>query len=472
MHYPWWYVPFLTSPMLIAIVAVMHVIVSHYAVGGGFFLAVETQYAYRTHDRDYLAYLQEHAWFFILVTVAYGAITGVGIWWTIGLASPLATEMLIHIFVFGWAIEYVFFIVEIASAFIFFYYWGRLDPKTHRIIGWIYAISAWISLVLITGITAFMLHPGAWPQDQNFWTGFFNPQFVPQVLARTGGSFLLASLYVYLHAAFKIKDPELCRLVESHSTRPALLGALLVVLGGVGWYLFLPESAQAALAAASVLNVLMVLIFAITAAVFVMLYLGPYRNPGWLSPGFAILFLALGFAAVTTGEYIREAVRKPYIIYNVVMSTQILPEEIPILRRVGYLEGGTWTRAFVAARYPHLMREGGIDEPRLLALPEADQVRLGEVLFQYACNNCHALTQGYSPVAHLIRGWTPQMIRMVVLQPERIHFFMPPWAGTREEAELLTKYLVTLAPPHPAGMYYGNGRMPAESPEEIPTPRR
>lgn len=35
----------LTSPMLIAIVAVLHVIVSHYAVGGGLFLAVETQHA-------------------------------------------------------------------------------------------------------------------------------------------------------------------------------------------------------------------------------------------------------------------------------------------------------------------------------------------------------------------------------------------------------------------------------------------
>lgn len=459
MHYPWWYVPFLTSPMLIAIVAVMHVIVSHYAVGGGFFLAVETQYAYRTDHREYLAYLREHAWFFILVTVAYGAITGVGIWWTIGLASPLATEMLIHIFVFGWAMEYVFFIVEIASAFIFFYYWGRPDPRTHQIIGWIYAISAWVSLVLITGITAFMLNPGAWPQHRNFWTGFFNPQFVPQVLARTGGAFLLSSLYVYLHASFKVKDPGLRNLVESRSARPALLGAILVVLGGLGWYLFLPESAKAALAAASVLNVLMVLIFAITAAVFVMLYLGPYRNPGWLSPGFAILFLALGFAAIATGEYIREAVRKPYILYNVVMSNQILPEEIPMMRTKGYLESGTWTKALVAAQYPHLMREGRVNRAKLLTLPEADQLRLGQVLFQYGCNNCHAITQGYSPVGHLMRGWTPEMIRTVVLHSEKVHFFMPPWAGTPEEAELLTKYLASIAPPRPGGMYYGNGRM-------------
>jgi len=458
MHYPAWYVPFLTSPMLIAIIAILHVLVSHYAVGGGLFLAVETRYAYRTNNREYLAYLKDHAWFFILITVVYGAITGVGIWWTIGLASPLATETLIHTFVFGWAMEYVFFVLEIASAFIFFYYWDKLRPKTHQTIGWIYAISAWISLVLISGITAFMLNPGGWPQRRDFWVGFFNPQFVPQTLARTGGAFLLTSLYVYLHASFRVKDADLRRLIEARSARPALVGSVLVVVGGVGWYAFLPASARAALAAATVLNVLMLVIFAVTAVVFVMMYWGPYRNPGWLSPGFAILFFACGLVAISTGEFIREAVRKPYIIYNVVMSNQILPEEIPTLRRVGYLESGTWTKAWVAAEYPQVMNGEEIDEAKLLTLPEEDQVRLGEVLFQYHCNDCHAGRYGYSSIGYLTRGWTPEMIRALVEAPERAKFFMPPFAGTKEEAELLSKYVVSLAPPFPSGMYFGNGR--------------
>ena len=120
MHYPWWYVPFLTSPMLIAAIATFHVFVSMYAVGGGLFLAVETQHAYATRNREYLSYLHDHAWFFILLTVALGAITGVGIWWTIGLSSPLATETLIHIFIFAWAMEYVTFSLEIISAFAFY----------------------------------------------------------------------------------------------------------------------------------------------------------------------------------------------------------------------------------------------------------------------------------------------------------------------------------------------------------------
>lgn len=442
--------------MLIALIAVLHVIVSHYAVGGGIFLAVETRYAYRTANRSYLAYLKDHAWFFILITVVYGAITGVGIWWTIGLASPLSTQMLIHTFVFGWAMEYVFFLLEIISAFIFYYYWGRLDASTHQTVGWIYAGSAWMSLVIITGITAFMLNPGAWLDNRNFWVGFFNPQFVPQVLARTGGSFLLTSLYVYLHAAFKVKDQVLRDLIGSRSARPALLGAILVVIGGIGWYAFLPESARAALEVASVLNVLMVLIFAVTIAVFVMLYLGPYRNPGWLSPGFAILLFTFGVAAITTGEYIREAVRKPFIVYNVVLSNQVFPQEVPILRRSGFLEGGTWTKAFVSHKYPQVMERGRIDGAELLKLPEEGRERLGRVLFQYHCNDCHATSRGFSPVGHLIQGWTPEMVLALVKHPEKFHFFMPPWSGTPEEAELLKQYLISIAQPEPRGMYFGN----------------
>lgn len=461
MHYPWWYVPGLTAPMLIAIVSVLHVLVAHYAVGGGLFLAVETGYAYRTRNHEYLAYLHRHARFFILLTVVFGAISGAGIWWTIGLASPLTTAVLIRTFVFGWAMEYVAFVVEIVAAFIFYYYWDRLPEKTHLIIVWMYAIAAWISLVLITCITAFMLTPGEWLTSHDFWVAVLNPQAVPQIVARTGGALLLSSLYVYLHASLVMKDRRLHDLIERRSTRPALLGAMLVTAGGAAWYVFLPESAKAALEGASVLNVLMALIFAATLVVFVLLYLGPYRNPGWISsPGFAGALLLFGIAAFTTGEFIREAVRKPYVSYNVVLGNQILPSEVASLRNNGYLEGGTWTMAFVRQNYPQLIVGEHIDRQRLGGLEPKDRIALGAVIFQYHCNDCHAVERGYSAVGPLLRGWTPLMIRHLVGELDRKRFSMPPWSGTPEEADLVTAYLSSLAPPMPKGM------IPATSPQE------
>jgi hypothetical protein len=414
---------------------VLHVLVSHYAVGGGFFLAMETGYAYRNRDRDYLAYLRRHARFFILVTVVYGAITGVGIWWTVGLASPLSTGVLIRTFVFGWAVEYVAFLVEIVAAFVFFYGWA-----------------AWISLVLITGITAFMLNPGRWLEDQSFRVGFLNPQFLPQTIARTGGALLLSSMYVYLHASLFMKDSRLLDLIGSRSARPALLGAILITLGGIGWFHYLPESAKSILMGASVLNVFMGLLFALTAAVFVLLYLGPYRNPGWLTPGFAVALFLFSVAAFTTGEFVREAVRKPYIIYNVVFGNQIFPEEVAQLRKTGYLEGGVWTKAFVADRFPEVLVDGKIDGKRMLALPEESQLVLGETIFQYHCNDCHAAKEGYSAAGRLVQGRPKEMVKDLVRNLHLAHYFMPPWAGTDEEATLLTEYLTSIAPPRPTWM--------------------
>jgi cytochrome bd-type quinol oxidase subunit 1 len=452
MHYPWWYVPQATSPMLIALISVVHVLVSHYAVGGGLFLAVETGYAYRTGDRDYLGYLRRHARFFILLTVVFGAITGAGIWWTIGLASPLATEMLIRTFVFGWAMEYVFFILEITAAFIFYYCWGRLKPKIHLTMAWIYAFAAWMSLVLITGITGFMLHPGAWLAERNnFWLAWLNPQCIPQIIARTGGALMLTSLYVYVHSSL-MRDSRLHDLIQRRSTRPALLGAILITVGGAGWLAFLPESAKAVLTSAAVLNVFIAELFAMTAVVFVLLYIGPYRNPGSLSPVASLALMIFGLGAFSMGEFVRESVRKPYVIYNVVLGNQVLPEEVATLRQTGYLQGGVWTRAYVAAKYPQAVSQGRIDRQALLRLPPADRQRLGSVIFQHHCNDCHAIDQGYSAVGPLLRGHTRPMILHLIENLDQGHFFMPPWAGTPEEAQLLTDYLEKIAPARPTGM--------------------
>ena len=451
MHYPFWYVPGLTSPMWIAVVAVFHIYVALYAVGGSILLAIQTRLAYRTNDASYLEYLRSHAWFFVLITLVYSSLMGVGIWWTIGLASPLATEELIHVFVLGWAMEYVTFILEIVSAFIFFYYWGKLDPKTHLRIGWIYAGSAFASLLIITPITAFQLNIGSWTPEAGFWRAFFNPQALPQIASRTGGSLLLGALYFFLHVTLKMRNgQQLCFKVGHESSKWAMIGAFLVVAGGAAWYLTLPPSASAALVGAGVLNVLMLIIFALTAATVVMLYVGPYRNPSWLTPGFAILFFALGHVATGTGEFIREAVRKPYIVYNRVLGSQIRPEEIPRLKREGYLNGGVWTRQYVMLKYPELVSGGQIQNSRLPTLPLKKRREVGRVIFQYHCNDCHSV-EGYSSVAQLARGWNRELIRYTVTHLDTVHFFMPPWAGTEEEADVLTDYLLSIRHPYPEG---------------------
>ena len=120
------------------VIAVVHVYVAHFAVGGGLFLVLTEMKAYRENDADMLAYIKSHTKFFLLLTMVFGGITGVGIWFTISLLSPAATSILIHTFVFGWATEWVFFIGEIIALLIYYYTFEKMDPENHLQIGWLY----------------------------------------------------------------------------------------------------------------------------------------------------------------------------------------------------------------------------------------------------------------------------------------------------------------------------------------------
>ena len=121
--------PSIGGGIIIAFVAIVHVVVSHFAVGGGLWLVITEKKAYREKKDFILEYVKKHTLFFMLLTMVFGSMTGVGIWITISLVSPDATSHLIHTFVFGWAIEWVFFVVEIVTAFLYFYTFKKISEK-------------------------------------------------------------------------------------------------------------------------------------------------------------------------------------------------------------------------------------------------------------------------------------------------------------------------------------------------------
>ncbi|MDR3233700.1 MAG: cytochrome ubiquinol oxidase subunit I [Planctomycetaceae bacterium] len=426
MHYPWWYVPVLTAPMLIAFIAVIHVFVSHYAVGGGILLALENQFAVKTGDKDYRDYLHRHARFFVLLTVAFGAITGVGIWWTIALTSPLATEMLIRTFVFGWAIEWVFFIIEVTAAFIMYYQWTRLPEKTHIIITWIYALAAWISLVLITGITAFMLDSRGliadWSETGNFWHAFFNIQFLPQTVARTGGALLLAALYVLLHAAwtFRNNNGGLLEKTVRRMSKPLIAG-IVMVFAGVAWsFSLLPDATLLNIERTVFLTILFTLFAGLSVLVTLMIVFGPIFNPKSVNVGFAVSIFILSLTALSVAEFSREAVRKPWIVDRIVLGNQIYASEVTERQKTGFLTDTYFTK-----------------------LPK-DKLQLGGMVFMYHCNNCHAPDRGLSPAGLLVYGESKEKVKDKIRSLNVPVSSMPPWCGTENELDALADYLLSL----------------------------
>ena len=160
MNYPFWNVPHIGSGWVIGIIAIFQILISHFAVGGGLYLPMAEQRALRGGRRDWLETIRGHSKFFLILTGVFGTVSGVGIWFAIGLAHPEATSTLIHNFVFGWAIEWVFFMIELSTSAVYYYTWGRISNELHLKVGYVYAAASFLTLLIINGILTFMLTPG------------------------------------------------------------------------------------------------------------------------------------------------------------------------------------------------------------------------------------------------------------------------------------------------------------------------
>jgi cytochrome bd-type quinol oxidase subunit 1 len=434
MEFPVWYVPFMTAPMLIPLVAVPHVIVAQFAVGAGILLADLVRRAHRDGNVTALDYLRQLARFFVLLTVVFGAVTGVGIWWTIGLASPETTSALIQIFVFGWAAEWTAFAVELVSAFAFYYLWDRLSPREHVMIGWIYAGAAWVSLILITGITSFMLTSGGWTPEQGFFTAFFNPSFLPQTLLRTGGSVVLAALGFAFHVSFRSEGSILKDQVIRVVSQWALAGMALIAVGS-GWYLVaMPDHAMLNMMRAPILLMMTAVNFSVALVVIAAFAWGMLSGARWITPPSAVLLLLAGAVATTTGEFVREGARKPYRIENYLIAPGVRVEQMHAMQRDGFVAHSRWLRFYLHTAAEKADRR---------ASENARRIATGEGIFQYHCGSCHAF-YGYNGIMPIIDPWTPELIDEAVRQLHRTNPAMPPWLGTDAERRAMAAYLVEI----------------------------
>ncbi len=443
MNYPIWDMPLLGGGVLIGLVAILHVFVSHFAVGGGLFLVLHEARARRTGDAALLAYVRGHSRFFALVTLVLGAVSGVGIWWTIGVVHPTATSTLIHTFVWGWAIEWTFFFVEIAAAYVYYYGWDRLDARTHQAVGWIYFGSAWMSLVVINGILTFMLTPGRWLQTRQFVDGFFNPTYLPSLAIRSMVCVALAGIYALLTAS-AVEARELRLRVTRHAAGWVLVGvAPLPPLGA--WYIAsIPQLARdmsmggapAVTIFASATVMLSVLVMGIT-------WLGPYRRPQWSNALVAAIVAMLGLGVTGATEWVREAVRKPYVIYGYMYSNAIRVDDVDRIRARGALSAARWTTL------DHVTPENARSA--------------GEQLFRLECRSCHTV-DGYNGIRALVKGWRYEFLDQQLMHLNELKGYMPPFVGTPDERRALARWLFELSRERPfSEPWLARGMLPSHA---------
>jgi mono/diheme cytochrome c family protein/cytochrome bd-type quinol oxidase subunit 1 len=501
MNYPVWDIP--ASGLLIAFIAIVHVFVSHFAVGGGLYLVLTERRARRGKDVPLLAFVRGLSRFFILLTLVFGAITGVGIWFTIGLVHPAATSSLINTFVWGWAIEWTFFVTEIAAAMVYYYGWDRLPARTHMAVGWIYVASAWLSLVVINGILTYMLTPGAWITTRSFWDGILNDTYWPALVARTFVAIGLAGLYAIWIAAW-LQDPDLkARIARDAAWRWVLPMAVAIPLS-LAWYL--GASARAGVPVAEIFGARDAGVPALVGAVFggalttgypvaqraawwvvvtagtltaLTLVLALRRSRDYGRP-FAAALMLLGFVAMGASEWVREDLRKPWVLgqYMFVNAVRVPPPDgapvppaefiarfgadrfsVDAISTAGVLKTSAWVRPV----------------PNDLLSPADYPSRAehqGRELFRTTCAACHTI-DGYLAIRPLVRGKSPEALTGVIAKLaapvdaagaatawSTAHLQlktwrsrrMPPFVGTGEERQLLAAYLALLGGATPSSL--------------------
>ncbi len=410
MNYPFWDEP-IGYGVLMAMIAVFHVFVSHFAIGGGLYLVVSEWLARKAGDERRLEFLQGLSKFFVLVTLVAGALTGVGIWFVIGLLSPAATEALIHNYVWGWATEWTFFVVEIAAAILYFYGWKRMKPRDHMIIGWIYFVAAWLSLVIINGILTFMLTPGKWLATGDFWDGFFNPTYWPSLALRTGVCVMLAGLYALLVASRCDEDGFKAKTVR-YAAVWGLVG-LVVTAVCEAWY----WQAIPAAVTAKALQTMPTPVHAIEYSVWLAMGIGALLAvfglliPRKLTFAPAAVLMVLGLAWFGSFEGFRESIRKPYILTGYMYGNGVEVRKTELYKKDGYLA--------------HLAFRTGDD---------------GADLFRHACRSCHTL-DGYKALKPAFDGTDRPFIAAIVRSAHLLKGNMPPFLGKPEEAEKVADYL-------------------------------
>jgi hypothetical protein len=368
------------------------------------------------------------AFVFFLLTTTVGALSGVGIWFTVMVSAPQALSALLSIFFWAWFVEWGVFIAEVVMVLAYFLSWNRFKQRKHHLaLGWAYVATSFLTLAIISGILGAMLTPGTWLEDRGFWGAFFNPTYFPQLLFRFGLAVALASV-LGLALARWVAPLAIHREFQNLCGR-LLLAALPLMAGGGIWYLAaLPERVRTLLPTA-----LMTQRFAEWVSVgagfhlltcLALAALGVYAlRRERLLPATAVLGVSLLLVGLMGHfERVREFVRKPYLIPGYIYANGIRVADVPRFNREGLLPHTRWA---------------GVAEVK----PGNEGVA-GQALFRLQCASCHTLS-GPNALAGKFAGQSVDAVTGFLSVQHQVYPFMPPFVGTEAEKRALAEFLAT-----------------------------
>lgn len=423
MNYPIWETTTIGGASLIALIAVLHVYISHLAVGGGAFIWLTDRKGFRDNDPQLHEYVRKHTWFFLLLTMVFGGLSGVGIWFIISLVHPAGTSLLIHNYVFGWAIEWVFFVGEIIALLVYHYQFDRLNRSQRMTLSFLYFLFAWLSLVIINGILSFMLTPGKWVETHNFWHGFFNPTYFSSVFFRTSAALMIAGLFGYVTSVF-IKEEAFRNRMIRYCSKWLLYPMIGVVIGGIWYYFSIPEDIRIAAFGINPQTTAPVhLMIVATVLIFITGVLFSLRTSQVTQKALTFVLVIIGLGWMAGFEYTREVARKPFVVNKVLYSTSLLAEEAENYKQTGLLPAAKWSA--------------------VKEITPENKMAAGRELFNLQCLPCHTINGIRNDIVEKTAAFPYMGVMALITGQGKVNDYMPPFAGSQQELEVLAGYITS-----------------------------
>lgn len=447
MDFPIFHLDMTGNRLLIAVIAILHVLINH-AIAVGFipvvtlleFLGFRTGRKDPEHGRKWDQLARKMMFVAFVITTSIGALTGVGIWFSTSLVMPEGIGSLIRVFYGAWFSEWIIFMLEVIFIMFYFLQWKKSNEteqakRRHIYFGAALSIFSWLTMVIIVAILGFMMDPGNWPSSRTLFSGIANPLYIPQLYFRTplammmGGAFALFLTMIFLKKKDTIREG-----VVRFLSLWLLVWSPVCAVGAVLYRAVIPKAmignlptAIATQAFVQWYDELLIVIFG-AVGVSLLIALWGFLKPRFL-PGAALVFpLAALFIFLGSFERIREFIRKPYVINQYMYANGLRVADYPLYQKNGVLPYSAY-----------------VDTP---TVTEANKIEAGKNVFMITCSRCHTIN-GINSVVTKFRKLTPpgqpldaEAIKQYIPRMHNVWYYMPPFPGNAAELDALAAFII------------------------------
>jgi mono/diheme cytochrome c family protein len=150
------------------------------------------------------------------------------------------------------------------------------------------------------------------------------------------------------------------------------------------------------------------------------------KLPRALQKTLAVFLFIIAFLYMGSFETVREAGRRPFIIYDHMYSNSILKSQMPQVRQQGVLKTAKWSTH--------------------KEVDHENQLEAGAQLFRILCISCHSVDGYRNDILVRTEGMEATDIETVFLEMGKDKLYMPPFPGNNKEGVALARYIAEVLP--------------------------